>query len=333
MSFARSAIALTLGLALSLASGAPQASASEPLIPVRLAVIGSSGQGEVPQAIKKYRIDKKHGIDVQVIDFAAPGQQYTMFRSGAIDVAAGNFIDLLRQRSAGSKLKAFRGFQRYNNRIVVKADSPIKTFQDLKGKKVGQFGTTFLDWLIVRAAGKKAHDIDLQNDADLVQGAPPLLNQLLGRGELDAALQFSSLTYGPLARGEQRVVVDVPGIMSAAGLNPEAFYLQWIVSEQWLNAHSDALSRLDAVFAEAYEKLQSDDEIWEPLAKAIRITDPAVAHTYRDSARRIQNPSYNAQLIEPTQTLVDALVAIAGESAVGIKTVDPEAFAFPAAQR
>ena len=35
----------------------------------------------------------------KIIDFAAPGQQYTMFRAGAADIAAGNFVDLLRQRN------------------------------------------------------------------------------------------------------------------------------------------------------------------------------------------------------------------------------------------
>src|SRR5580700_5750523 len=73
------------------------AAAQSPL-PVRIAAIGSGGQDEVPYAVQRFGLDKKYGLAMELIDFAAPGQQYTMLRSDSIDVAAGNFVDLLRQR-------------------------------------------------------------------------------------------------------------------------------------------------------------------------------------------------------------------------------------------
>jgi NitT/TauT family transport system substrate-binding protein len=303
--------------------------AADPSVVVKIAVIGSGGQAEVPYVIKTFGLDKKYGLDVEQVDYSMPGQHYAMFRSGAADIAPGNFMDLLRQRKAGLKIRAFHGFQGYNNIIVAKPSSAIATFADLKGKKVGEFGTTFLDWLILRAAGEKAYGFDLEKDSTIVQGAPPLLNQLLARNEVDATLQFSSLTFGPLARGEQKVVADLPAVMRAAGFSPEAFYLQWLVTEDWIKAHPDAVGKLDAMFAEAYVRLQSDDSVWPPLAKMIGITDPAAIEAYRDKARKIDNPPFNAGLIKPTQTLLDALVALAGEQATGVTVIDPAAFLFP----
>src|SRR5262249_38266984 len=157
-------------------------------IPVRFAVIGSSGQSEVPYAVQRYGLDRKHGLALQIVDFAAPGQQYMMYRADAIDCSAGNFVDLLRHRKAGVALQAFHGFQGFRSLIVAKPSSPVRGFADLKGKRVGEFGATFLDWLIIRAAGSRAYGIDLERDATLVQGAPPLLNQFLERDELDATL-------------------------------------------------------------------------------------------------------------------------------------------------
>lgn len=191
------ATSLTLlagGVAAPLTWSRPAAAQSP--VPLRIAAIGSGGQDEVPFAIQRFGLDKKHGLAMELVDFAAPGQQYTMLRSGSIDVAAGNFVDLLRQRKAGNALQAFHAFQTFSNIIVAKPASPIKTFADLKGKKIGEFGTAFLDWLIIRAAGKKAYDVDLEKDAEPVQGAPPLLNQFLARGDVDATLQFSTLTFG-----------------------------------------------------------------------------------------------------------------------------------------
>jgi NitT/TauT family transport system substrate-binding protein len=299
-------LVLVLGMFVMLAG---HASAQEP-IAVRFGVNASGGQTEVLDAIKTYNLDRKYGFTVQEVDLTAPGQQYVMFRGDAIDVSPGTFVDLLRQRKAGVALQAFHGFQGYNNYIVVKPDSPIRSFADLKGKRMGEFGTTFLDWLILRAAGKKAFGFDIETDATLVQGSPPLLNQLMAKGEVDAMLQFSSLTLGP-----------------------NAFNSNWNLSEKWNTAHPGALRRLSAMIDEAYAKLKTDDALWPGIAAKIGFTDPAVVVAYRNLARQEDNPPYNRGLIGPTQTLVDAISSIAGSTAVGFTAIDPAAFLFPNERR
>jgi NitT/TauT family transport system substrate-binding protein len=327
MNRATSLALLGTGIAAPFVSSRP--AAAQTPIPVRIAAIGSGGQDEVPYAIQRYGLDKKYGLAMELIDFAVPGQQYTMLRSDAIDIAAGNFVDLLRQRKAGNALQAFHSFQTFSNIIVTKPPSPIKTFADLKGKKIGEFGTAFLDWLIIRAAGKKAYNVDLEKDATLVQGAPPLLNQFLARDDVDATLQFSTLTFGPHLAGQQRVVTGIPDLLKAAGFDPRSFYLQWYVSEKWTAANPGAIERVDAMIEEAYGKLRTDDSLWPPLAQKVGMTDPALIATYRDEARRIDDPPYTPALIAPTQKLLDAIVALTGPDAVGVTTVDPAAFLFP----
>jgi NitT/TauT family transport system substrate-binding protein len=325
---ARKAFA-TLALALAAAAVADAGGAPGQGAPtLRFAVIGSAGQNEVPFAVQHAGLDRKYGINIEIIDFAAPGQQYNMFRSGAADIAGGNFIDLLRQRKGGNAIQAIHGFQGYNNAFVVKPNSSVKAFADLKGRKVGTFGTTFLDWLIVRAAGKKAYNVDLQSDASVVSGAPPLLNQFLARGEVDATLQFSSLTLAPIARSEQRLLIDLPALMKAAGFRSDLFYVQWMITEKWAKANPEALTRLPKMLSEAYALLDRDHGLWPALAQRINISDPAIIAAYRDLERSVDNPPYRAELIKPTQELLDAIVAIAGEQAVGVTTVDPAAFLF-----
>jgi NitT/TauT family transport system substrate-binding protein len=304
---------------------------AQALIPVKIGVIGSSGQAELTYFIKTYGLDRKHGLDVEVVDYAAPGQQYNLLRAGNLDVAIGNFVDLLRQRKAGVDLVAFYGFQGFANQIVVKPDSPIKDFTGLKGRRIGQFGTTFLDWLIIRAAGKKAYGLDLEKDATLVQGAPPMLNQLLSRGEVDATLQFSALTLAPVLKGEQRVIVELPDLLRRAGFNPAAFYLQWFVTQAWSRANPSALGKLAAAFDDAYALLKSGPNVaadWSALAQKVRVTEPTLIDAYRDKARKIDAPTYDASLLEPTRALLDALIEVAGEQAVGVR-FDPAAFVFP----
>ena len=154
-------------------AGAPSDGRGADEIPIRIGVIKSGGQADVTYVIQQFGIDKKHGLTVQQVELSAPGQQYVMLRADTIDAAPGTFVDLMRQRKAGVGLRAFHGRQRYNNLIVTKPNSAIQNFSDLKGKKVGNYGTTFLDWLIVRAAGKRAFGIDLERDATPIAGSPP----------------------------------------------------------------------------------------------------------------------------------------------------------------
>jgi NitT/TauT family transport system substrate-binding protein len=284
----------------------------------------------VTYVIQQFGIDKKHGLAVQQVELSAPGQQYVMLRADTIDASPGTFVDLMRQRKTGIGLRAFHGRQRYNNLIVTRANSQIQNFSDLRGKKVGNFGTTFLDWLIVRAAGKRAFGIDLEKDATLVSGSPPLLNQFLARGEVEGMLQFSTLSIAPIVKGQQRSIIDIPSLMRAASFSPDALNSQWDVSDKWVSAHPDGVGKLFSMIDEAYAKLASDDSVWSAVAQQIGITDPVMIAAYRDLARKTDNAPYRRSLIAVTQQMLDAIISIAGDGPIGFARLDPDAFLFPA---
>src|SRR5579862_9047102 len=69
-----------VGLALLPVSLAARAADTD-LVPVRMAVNLSGGQGEVPYVVQKFGLDKKHGLSLEEVALSAPGQQYIMFRS------------------------------------------------------------------------------------------------------------------------------------------------------------------------------------------------------------------------------------------------------------
>jgi ABC-type nitrate/sulfonate/bicarbonate transport system substrate-binding protein len=322
------------GLAVLVAlAGTPSGGWAIDEIPVRIGVIRSGGQADVTYVIRQFGIDRKYGLAVQQVDLSAPGQQYVMLRGDTIDASPGTFVDLMRQRKAGIGLQAFHGRQRYNNLIVTRPDSAVRNFSDLKGKRVGNYGTTFLDWLIVRAAGRQAFGVDLEKDAVAIPGSPPLLNQFLARGEVDGVLQFSTLTVAPVLRGEQRPVIDMPSLIRAAGFNPEVFNSHWLVSEKWVKAHPDGISKLSAVIDEAYARLRSEGGVWPAIAREIGMTDPAMIAAYRDLARKTDDAPYDRSLMAATQQMLDAIIAIAGDGPVGFTRIDPNAFLFAAGSR
>lgn len=319
-------------------SSAPGAGSSTPTgtdatkpVTIRFASIESAGQSEVPKVMTESGIAATHHLDVKVVPYAQPGAQYNLIKGGEADVVAGNVLDLQRLRNSGSKIKAFWGFQGWSNQIVVLPNSPIKTFSDLKGKKVGEFGATFFDWLVLRGAGKAAFGFDIEKDAKPTQAAPPLLNQALAKGEVDAALQFSSFTLAPIVNGEQRVVTTVRDVIVAANLNPESMYLVWMVTEDWLDKNPNGLADLQAAMADTYQVLKNDDTVWDKLVPLVGITDPTIAKAFIAEEREITNPPFSADLLAPTQQLIDAISGVVGPDVIGFDKLDPASFAFPAA--
>ncbi len=320
-------------LAAAAVAAAPAVLRAQEATPVRVGVIASGGQTEVPLAVQKYGLDKKYGLALQEVDLSAPGGQYVMFRNDSIDAGLGTFVDLMRQRKAGMMLQAFHSSQRYNNYIVTKPGSAIRSFGDIKGKRMGEFGTTFLDWLILRAAGKKAYGFDCETEAEPVQASPPLLNQFLAKGEVDAMLQFSTLALGAIKAGEQRLIIDVPGLMRRAGFVPDCFNSCWLVTEKFNAAHPGVVRRMAQMIDEAYVKLRTDESLWPELGRRIGFTEPGIVAAYRELALREDNPPYHRGLIGPTQTLLDAINGLAGSGATGVTAIDPAAYLFPLERR
>src|SRR5262249_61295540 len=107
-------------------------------------------------------------------------------------------------------------------------------------------------------------------------------------------LQFSPLTLAPLAQGEQRMLIDQPTLMKAAGFRSDLFYLQWMVTEKWAKANPEAVRRLPAMLNEAYAVLKRDDGLWPVLAQRINITGPANTAASRDLERAHDYPPQHA---------------------------------------
>jgi NitT/TauT family transport system substrate-binding protein len=309
--------------------GTSTGAAGGALIPVRVAAILSAGQAIFSTAMKEQGIDRRFGLDEEVVPISTTGQQWLSLRGGSADVAAGSVLDLLRQRQGGLPAKAFMTFQTYSNPIVVPADSPIKTFSDLSGKRVGTPDPNLLDFMIIRAAGKKAYGLDVGTQSTPVPAAPNLLNELLARGQADAALNFISLTSTPVAQGQLRQIITVPQLMQAAGFNPQSFYTLFVVTEAWSDQHPGGAAKLHDAIAATFQMLMTEDAPWKSIAEQAGITDPAAQAGFMKSQRELFAFEFSPALLDATTSLMNDLINVVGVEAVGVNSVDPKAFIFP----
>ncbi|MFN8524154.1 MAG: ABC transporter substrate-binding protein [Chloroflexota bacterium] len=298
-------------------------------IPLRFASIANASQSYIPVVMIEKGIGKKYGFDVKMVDLSNTAQQWTSMRGGESDVSSGSFLDLLRQRQAGLKAKAFRGFYGFGNPIVAPANKTYAKLTDLKGAKVGVPSANLLDWQILRAAGKKKDGFDIGKEATVQEAAPQILMQTMLRGELDASYQFSDFVLEGLTEGKLKEVTTVAKVMAEGGLDTKALYLTYNMVDSWREKHGpDAVARLIAAMDEAVEVMQKDDSLWAMLAKRSGVENQKLIEPFMKLQRERFNVDFGKSKLEPTQTLLDEMVKTVGQEPVGVSKVDPEAFDF-----
>jgi ABC-type nitrate/sulfonate/bicarbonate transport system substrate-binding protein len=302
------------------------------LIPIAFGAIEGASQAYIPLLLQRQGIAVKYGIEVSIVPLSQVGQQWVGLRTGDFDISAGGFLDLLRQRQQGLEVKAIRGFIKFGNPIVATADKPYENLSDLAGARFGTVSTAVLDWMVIRTAGVIAYDFDVEIDAIPTTSSPPLITELLMNGELDAAWQFSDFTLAPLHEGTLKEITNVAALMGEAGLDPNAYYLTYHLADQWAAEHPDAVVKLIAAMDEAVELMMTDDSIWPELAAYSGVEDPELLPAFIEMQREAFDTEFSADKLEPTQNLLDELIAVVGPEPIGVDTVDPAAFDFESAQ-
>jgi ABC-type nitrate/sulfonate/bicarbonate transport system substrate-binding protein len=102
---------------------------------------------------------------------------------------------------------------RYNSersRIMVRADDPAESLEDLAGRKVGVF-TTVSGTLVWSALVEEMHGLELRSgggDFELVVADIQNLSNLLARGEIDACICYPDLSAKELRDGSIRPLYD-----------------------------------------------------------------------------------------------------------------------------
>lgn len=303
--------------------------AEREILPLRWSTITSASQGYLPSVIIEQGIDTDYGFDLEIIELSGTGQQWTALRGGETDISSGSVLDLARQRASGLEVKAIASFLAYNSPIVVMDDSEITSFGEVEGRRFGTPNASLLDYQIIRAAGLRAHGVDVGVDTELAEAAPGLLNEFVRSGEIDATLQFSSLAFAPLATGEMRAISNIRSLMEEGGFDPDALYLLYVASDEWLDANPDRVDDLFGMLAAGIEVLETDDSVWPALAEVSGVEDPDLLDRFIAEQRAVLFPPYSPDLIEPTDELIQALVELIGEADVGTTGLDPDDFIFP----
>jgi NitT/TauT family transport system substrate-binding protein len=303
-------IYLVLGLSsLAVAAEPPQ---------IRVGVLGFGTVNWELDVMVRHALAKKHGVDLVVVPLASGDASTIALQGGSVDVIVSDWLWVSRQR-ADAKLFSFVTYSNAVGSVIVDKDSPIKTLADLKGKKIGvSGGASDKIWLLLRAHSQRNLGADVARSAVPTYGAPPLLNELMQRQQLDAVLNTWAYTARLEARGMRRLI-ELPEILAGLGVKQAIPLIGWVFREDWAAKNQDALNAFFSASTEAKQiMLRSDDE-WLALKPKMKAESEAIFTSLRDKFRAgipACGPDPMADISLTYQVLAD----IGGEKLVGKAT-------------
>jgi NitT/TauT family transport system substrate-binding protein len=151
--------------------------------------IGVQASGTVDWELAAVQDNPANDFQVEVHRLANAEAGKIALQSDAVDMIVSDWIWVSRLRATGSDF-TFYPYSNTSGALVVAGDSPIRTVQDLKGKRLGIAGGELdKNWLLLQAlAGQE--QLNLNDSVEKVFGAPPLINEQIKRNRVDVALTY-----------------------------------------------------------------------------------------------------------------------------------------------
>lgn len=191
------------------------------------------------------------GLKPELIPFQTSNALTEALAAGNIDAEAGSstFVTLAVAQTSADKLRVILGIvvspERPISALLISPSSPIKSVEELRGKKIGCFpGAAIKSFTQLYLEQHNAYD----DNTKLIELPPPLHVQALANGSIDAALSLEPTPSLGLAKNAVRVLVRAP--IERDILNP------WIggvysVSRSFEKAHLDIITKYTDALREA----------------------------------------------------------------------------------
>lgn len=287
-----------------------------PLTPLRVGVLEFGTVNWELEVIKSRQLAQKRGIDLQIVPLASGDASTVALQGGAVDMIVSDWIWVSRQR-AESNLYSFAPYSNAVGSVMVKADSGIRTVADLKGKKLGiAGGPSDKTWLLLRAYAQRKLGVDLTQFTEPTYAAPPLLNALALRGQVDAALNFWHYAARLEVDG-MHALIAVPEVLKGLGINQPIPLIGWVFREDWAAANTATVKNFLAASYEAKAILASSDAQWDLIRPSMRAENDAVFKALRAQYRAGIPGCANQGSATAVAATFKILVDTGGEKLVG----------------
>jgi len=256
------------------------AQAASPPSPVRVGVLAFGTLNWEIAAIKNAGLDQAQGLALETTPLASAEAGKIALQGKSVDLIVGDWIWVANQREQGLNF-AFAPYSTSHGALMTRPDSPIHGIADLKGKRLGIAGGGLdKNWLLLRALAGKELGLDLDSAVEKTFAAPPLLNQQLLEGKLDAVLTYWNHAAKLEAQGYRRVL-DGRGIARGLGVEADVPALGYLFREDWAKANEAALAGFFRAAEAAKQQICDSDAAWAKVAPLTQEPDAKVQTALR----------------------------------------------------
>jgi NitT/TauT family transport system substrate-binding protein len=293
---------------------------------LRIAVLKFGTVSWELDTIKTHGLDKAEGVDLQVSELAAPQATMVALQAGAADMAVSDWFWVARQRSQGRPF-TFVPYSTATGAVVVPEDSRIESLKDLDGKRLGVAGGPLdKSWLLLRALSLKERGKDLSEVVKPLFGAPPLLNQEIRQGRIDAVLNYWPYAARLSAAG-MRPVLAVKDVRKALGVQTDVPMIGYVFNAEWAKANRRTVDGFFRAVARAEAMLARSDAEWERLRPLMKARDQATFEALKAGYRAGIPRHWGEAERRDAEQLFAILREIGGGRLVGkAKTLPPGTF-------
>jgi NitT/TauT family transport system substrate-binding protein len=265
--------------------------------------------------IRHHGLDKQRGFTLEVQGFGSGEATNVALQGEAVDTIVDDYLWVSRQRSDGQML-TFVPFSSTVGALMVPPDSDIRSLADLRGKKVGVAGGPLdKSWLLLQGLAAKRHGIDLAAEVEPVYGAPPLLNEKVQTGELDAVLNYWHFAARLDAKGYRELVGVEEAIaeLGGASVPPQLGYVFYESFAQ----HNPELIAAFADASRAAKELLKGDAEWERIRPLTKAEDDATFEALKRRFREGIIEHWGEQQRADAAQVYAILAELGGEQLVG----------------
>jgi NitT/TauT family transport system substrate-binding protein len=276
--------------------------------------------------VKHHRLDEKRGVRLEVSKLGGKGASAVALQAGAVDAIVTDWIWVSRRRHAGADY-TFVPHSLAVGGLMVRPDSGIESIADLKGRKIGiAGGPVDKSWILLRAYAAKTAGLDISDAAEPVFAAPPLLNQVMLRGEVPAVLNFWHYNARLKAAGMIELM-PVSAMLPALGVKRTPPLLGWVFSEAWAAANPKAIAGFLDSLRDAKRIMAESDAEWERLRPLTKAKDDVTFAALRDAYRAGMPKSFGDEDVAASRRIFETLARHGGAKLVGeAKSLAPGTF-------
>ena len=283
---------------------------------IKLAVLKYGTVNWELNVIKEHKLDEKYNLNIDVTYLTNKNASAIALMSKAVDMIVTDWVWVSRQRDKGKDFSLIP-YSTAAGAIMVPKDSSIKNIEDLKDAQIGIAGGSIdKSWILIRAYTMKVYGYDLAKYIEPAYAAPPLINGMAQKGELDGAFNYLnySATFQPF---NFRKIVSVEDILTEIGIENSLPLIGYVFSQKWAKNNTEAIQGFIAASNEAREILKNNDKEWERIKNITGAKNTETLIALRDGFRKGIPQENFLSYKNAIETAFKILAEIGGKDLVG----------------